>query len=449
MALTRISTFTPGFYDTGKSQVWPFNERSTWDEVETWVKGRGPAADITMWDTPAQARAKGADWLQTYQPETWNAVKDLPAYQPLFSTPGAGGGTTGSSSASGGLAAAGGASSGNPYTTIRNVKDPLRQEALDTQLGDIGERKERYDTLFDGLQDEHGASRKRTGDYMSEEAKAMTRFYDGSIQSDLDAIMQRRTKAMNDITGRLRSEMYGADAAAALARGGGASSYRNRVMDQALTKLYQQEALDRTNQEMNNLQWLEANKQALLGRRANAERAYIDSGADVARMRLPFEQSLDDTMRANVNASLMNNFFGVYRQYEPSATTYTGLPNYARYGVPQYGIDPSLLAALAYGGGGSGDRYYPSMYSQPAQSRVTGTPVSVQQPTTSYMVDQYNNPFLYETPSLPSLYYNQPIPDLTPNPLVDQYNNPFLYSEPAYPNVYYSPDLPDLVRSGW
>lgn len=272
--------------------------------------------------------------------------------------------TPSASAASAGAAgsAAGGASAGltqsgltgsNENWTVRNVKDPTRQTALDEALSGLADSTKQYKGLFDDLQTQNDESRAKTRTALDQENATVNSVFNGEMADRLASILTEKTKAVNDIANTMRAGALRSDSQRGMMEGGAGSSYRSRVLDTTLTKLYQDEAQKAADAKLSNLQYLNGLQSSLLGARQRGESNWINQGGAVAAMRSPIEQALAAMLSNNVNSSLANNFYGLAKE----GGSYTGaLPTVGGYNYP-----------MNYGGG-----YYPNLSAYTGSNMTSG-----------------------------------------------------------------------------
>lgn len=404
------------------------------------------------WET-AQSQKSGSYWRPKYVPGTIG--KDLMS-SPGYWVNGAGVQVDPKNPSSwymlpGGVSAAGqpgvpssvtGAtsSSTNPFSTISNVKSPAIQSAIDKALADWDSSRTNYGNALAKFTAESDTSRASARSAIDQEAKSVGGYFTGDVQTKLDSMLAG-AKAANELAAQTaRDEALKAYKTAGLA--GSSDIYRNRMIDAALQGIRAQQAQTNAAQELANYQWLSAAQRGLLGQRAAAESAWVDTGLKPLTAGMAVNQNVLDALGKVNAANLANNFYGVNAPYYPSV--YGALPVYGGgYGGTNY---------PAVGG------YYPSM-----RPNVSAVPNAVRNAVPANLGTTWPYPAGIEVASALGGNGYYPVGGYTgPNvgttyPMVTQQQgadwlNQYLYGPSAVTGLYPGTtnewgDLP--VRSAW
>lgn len=304
------------------------------------------------------------------------------------------------SAAAPGSSIGGPADTSNPFTTLRNVKNPGIDAAAQSVLGQItslnGPQQDtmirstrsqpfadRLSTEFHNFDTDREGNRSSLADFTSSfmaadpQAKAQAdqeigsvgEFYDGTVRNELDKIAgARRIATAGALTPAIQSVLRNRNMGALL--GGNDSYLDQQVLDRA-GRLSRDAALDNAEQLKGNYLYAREGQNKLLGARANLLNNYltrslvpIEAGQRINQNDVSRLLNLGAADNANTNyrvtnpqmelamklgligdvsrIDLGNTFYGVKKPYEPNTAGYlNGMPSRWNPGLPNGPYDPT------------------------------------------------------------------------------------------------------------
>lgn len=204
---------------------------------------------------------------------------------------------------------------GDPdFRTISNIKWRPLQREIDASLSDYGGLKRSgeaslQDWISKYLADTINAE-KRTG----EETGAIDRYYDGSLESQLLDIRNRRAKAIGEAATLGGKKAIQSMNLSRLGGDGGTSSYDTRNLMRTIGDINTGAAVDASNQERGDLGYLESGRLGLLGKRQDLADTLINRALAPEGMRRNiFNQNLG--MLGNLQKlDAGNKFYGLQQK---------------------------------------------------------------------------------------------------------------------------------------
>lgn len=205
----------------------------------------------------------------------------------------------------------------NPYDTISNIKNPDIQAQINRALSGFSKRASDYNNRYDEFLNKFSQAADTQQKIATQEGEAVGDYFDGEMQARLDKILGGYKSAIGDLTGRLESSVYRNDDLYGMQNEGGMSSYRDRLIADQIAKINERSAEAVANREYDQLQWLEGQKQNLLGQRGEQQQALTQFEMLPEQYRGAMDQQLLNYLSGVTNLDQANTFYGVQRPYEP------------------------------------------------------------------------------------------------------------------------------------
>lgn len=222
--------------------------------------------------------------------------------------------------------APGGVASGdatNPFSTLTNVKNPDIKTQIDKLLGDFDTSRTRTQGLLDKFIEKTGQVDQRVGAFNEQESAAVGNFFDGTTASELGGIREGRAAALDDAVRLALDEAQRTNSLSALQNGGGLSSYLNRQALGNANRVLVPAALDASEQERRDLEFLTTNQNALLGRRAGLFDADLQRGLLPIQATSALDSADIDNLNRLIQGDQANTFFGLTKPFEADASGLT------------------------------------------------------------------------------------------------------------------------------
>ena len=200
---------------------------------------------------------------------------------------------------------------GNPFSTLYNVKSPEINTRIDTALSGLDQMTRANASELDNFIGKYKSNTPAIAANVGQENDVVSRYYNGGVKNDLDALSQQKSAALRTAGDRALDFARHGIALAALSRGGGDSSYlrqmgldQSRGIESNIATTNAQDARD-------NYNYVQAGQLGLRGQRGTAldDLAKRELAPAVARSGL-FNNTTDNLAKLG-QAKLSNSFYSV------------------------------------------------------------------------------------------------------------------------------------------